>query len=423
MSLSSVSIRRPVLSTVLSILILVFGLIGYSYLGVREFPAVDPPTITVTTAYRGASADIIESQITEIIEESVNGIAGIRSITSVSREQQSSITVEFDLGVDLDVAANDVRDRVSRVVRSLPVDADPPTVAKADANAFPIIMATLQSDTRDILEVTAIGTRLKERFQTIPGVAEVRIWGEKKYAMRLWLDPKKLTAYNLTVVDVRNALNAENVELPAGRIEGQETELSVRTMGRLRTTEDFNRLIIRAEGSTVVRFQDVGRAVLAAENERTILKKGGVPMIGLALSAQPGANNLAIAKEFHKRFERVQQDVPKDVVLKLGFDSTRFISKSILEVQETVLIAFVLVLLIIFLFLRDWRTTIIPVMAIPVSPGRHLLHHVHVRVHHQRADPARHRAGHRPGGGRRHRGAGEHLRQDRAGHGSGGSGP
>ena len=367
MSLSSISIRRPVLATVLSILVVVFGLIGYSYLGVREFPAVDPPTITVTTTYRGASADIIESQITEIIEESINGIAGIRTLNSVSREQQSTITVEFDLGVDLDVAANDVRDRVSRVIRSLPVDADPPTVAKADANAFPIIMATLQSDTRDILEVTAIGTRLKERFQTIPGVAEVRIWGEKKYAMRLWIDPKKLSAYGLTVVDVKNALNAENVDLPSGRIEGQETELAVRTMGQLKTEDDFNKLIIRAQGGSVVRFQDVGRAQLGAENERTILKNNGVAMIGLALTAQPGANNLAIAEEFHKRFAKVQEDVPKDVTLKLGFDSTSFIKRSILEVKETVLIAFVLVLLIIFLFLRDWRTTIIPVIAIPVS--------------------------------------------------------
>jgi multidrug efflux pump len=367
MSLSSMSIRRPVLATVLSILVTVFGLIGYSFLGVREFPAVDPPTITVTTSYRGASADIIESQITEIIEESINGIAGIRSISSISREQQSSITVEFDLGVDLDVAANDVRDRVSRVIRSLPVDADPPTVAKADANSFPIIMATLQSDTRSILDVTAIGTRLKERFQTIPGVAEVRIWGEKKYAMRLWLDPKKLSAYGLTVVDVRNALNAENVELPSGRIEGKETELSVRTMGMLRTEDDFNKLIIRSDGGRVVRFQDVGKAELGAENERSILKKNGVPMIGLALTAQPGANNLAIAEEFHKRFDRVKEDVPKDVVLKLGFDSTGFIKKSILEVQETVFIAFGLVLLIIFLFLRDWRTTVIPIIAIPVS--------------------------------------------------------
>src|SRR5690606_18864415 len=219
MSLSSVSIRRPVLTTVLSALIIVFGLIGYSYLGVREFPAVDPPTISVSTPYRGASADIIETQITEVIEESVNGIAGIRSITSVSREERSTITVEFDLSVDLDVAANDVRDRVSRVTRSLPVDADPPTVSKADANSFPIIMVTVQSDSRDILDVSAIGTRLKERLQTIPGVAEVRIWGEKKYSMRLWIDPKKLAAYGLTVLDVRTALNAENVELPSGRIE------------------------------------------------------------------------------------------------------------------------------------------------------------------------------------------------------------
>ncbi len=367
MSLSSISIKRPVLATVVSILIIVFGMIGYFYLGVREFPAVDPPTITVSTSYRGASADIIEAQVTEIIEESINGIAGIRSINSVSREQQSSITVEFDLGVDLDVAANDVRDRVSRVIKSLPVDADPPTVAKADANAFPIIMATVQSDTRNILEVTAIGTQLKERFQTIPGVAEVRIWGEKKYAMRLWIDPKKLAAYSLTVLDVRNALNAENVELPSGRIEGTETELDLRTMGLLETEEDFNNLIIRADGAKVVRFRDVGRAVLGAENERTILKNNGVPMIGLALTAQPGANNLAIAKEFHKRFAHVKEYVPNDVVVKLGFDSTLFIRKSILEVEETVFIAFVLVLLIIFLFLRDWRTTIIPVIAIPVS--------------------------------------------------------
>jgi multidrug efflux pump len=367
MSLSSTSIRRPVLATVMSILITVFGIIGYVYLGVREFPAVDPPTITVSTPYRGASADIIESQITEILEESVNGISGIRSISSISREQQSTITVEFELGTDLDVAANDVRDRVSRVTRSLPVDADPPTVSKADANAFPIIMVTVQSDKRSILDVTAIGTRLKERLQTIPGVAEVRIWGEKKYAMRLWMDPKKLAAYNLTVVDVRNALNAENVDLPSGRIEGKTTELAVRTMGQLNTVEDFNNLIIRSDGSSVVRFKDVGRAELGAENERSILKKDGIPMIGLALTAQPGANNLAIAEEFYKRYDKLKEDVPKDVILKLGFDSTRFIERSIKEVKETILFAFLLVLMIIFLFLRDWRTTVIPVLAIPVS--------------------------------------------------------
>ncbi|HLP41969.1 MAG TPA: efflux RND transporter permease subunit [Fibrobacteria bacterium] len=367
MSLSSTSIRRPVLATVMSILITVFGLIAYTYLGVREFPAVDPPIITVSTAYPGASADIIESQITEPLEESVNGIAGIRSITSVSREQASTISVEFDLDVDLDAAANDVRDRVSRAVRNLPADADPPAVSKADANAFPIIMLTVQSDTRNILDVTAVGTRLKEQLQTIPGVGEVRIWGEKKYAMRLWLDPEKLAAYGLTVLDVRSALNAENVELPSGRIEGRSAELTVKTLGLMKTPEQFNDLIVSAEGGKVVRLRDVGRAVLGAENERTILKNNGIPMIGVALTAQPGANNLAIAEEFYKRLAVIEKDVPKDIRLKLGFDSTRFIKRSILEVQETVFIAFGLVVLIIFLFLRDWRTTLIPVMAIPVS--------------------------------------------------------
>ncbi len=367
MSLSSVSIRRPVLASVLSILIIVFGFIGYAYLGVREFPAVDPPTISVTTSYRGASADIIESQITEPLEESVNGISGIRTIVSISRDQQSTVTVEFDLGSDLDAAANDVRDRVARAVRNLPVDADPPTVAKADANATAIIMLTVQSTTRDILEVSAIGTRIKERLQTIAGVGEVRIWGEKKYAMRLRLNPEKLTAYGLTVVDVRHAVTAENVELPSGIIEGKTTELTVRTTGRLNTAEDYNNLIIKAENGEVVRLADVGKAELGAENEKTILKNNGVPMIGLALSAQPGANNLAIAEEFYKRLELIKKDMPKDIKLKLGFDSTRFITRSILEVKDTILIAFLLVVLIIFLFFRDWRTTLIPVLAIPVS--------------------------------------------------------
>ena len=367
MSLSSVSIRRPVLASVLSILIVVFGLIGYAYLGVREFPAVDPPTISVTTAYRGASADIIESQITEPLEESVNGIAGIRTIVSTSRDQQSTVTVEFELGSDLDAAANDVRDRVSRVVRNLPVDADPPTVAKADANATAIIMLTVQSDQRDILAVSAIGTRIKEVLQTINGVGAVAIWGEKKYAMQLRLNPEKLTAYGLTVLDVRNAVTAENVELPSGIIEGKATELTVRTTGRLNTPEEYNNLIIKSDNGQTVRLRDVGKAELGAENEKTILKNNGVPMIGLAISAQPGANNLAIAEEFYKRLEKIKKDVPPDIKLKLGFDATSFITKSISEVKETILIAFALVVLIIFFFFRDWRTTLIPVLAIPVS--------------------------------------------------------
>ncbi len=367
MSLASTSIRRPVLASVFSILIVVFGWIGYLFLGVREFPAVDPPTISVTTAYRGASADIIQSQITEPIEESVNGISGIRSIVSISRDQQSTVTVEFELGSDLDAAANDVRDRVARVVRNLPVDADPPTVAKADANSTAIIMLTVQSDVQDILAVTAVGTRIKEQLQTINGVGAVSIWGEKKYAMRLRMNPEKLAAFGLTVLDVRNAVTASNVELPSGIIEGKNTELTVRTTGRLNTPDEYNNLILKSENGQSIRFRDIGNAELGAENEKTILKNNGVPMIGIAIAAQPGANNLAIAEEFYKRLVQIKKDLPADIKLKLGFDSTRFITKSILEVKETIFIAFLLVALIIFIFFRDWRTTLIPVLAIPVS--------------------------------------------------------
>ena len=256
MKLSHFSIDRPVTTIVVSLLITVLGLIALPGLGIREFPAVDPPTITVSTSYAGASADVIESQITEPIEESVNGVDGIRTITSTSREGNSSITVEFNLSADLDAAANDVRDRVSRVMRRLPADADPPTVAKADANSFPIVLMTLQSDTRDILDVTDAGTRIKERLQTIPGVAEVRIWGEKRYAMRLRFDPERLAAHDLTLAEVRNALASENVELPSGRIEGPAMELTVKTTGLLRSAEEFGRLVLRASPGGVVRLED-----------------------------------------------------------------------------------------------------------------------------------------------------------------------
>ena len=407
----------------MSILITVFGIIGYLYLGVREFPAVDPPTITVTTTYRGAAADIIENQITEILEESINGISGIRDISSISREQQSTITVEFDLGTDLDVAANDVRDRVSRVAAACRWTPIRPTVAKADANAFPIIMVTVQSDKRDILDVTAIGTRMKDRLQTIPGVAEVRIWGEKKYAMRMWMDPEEAVGLRPHRGGREERPQCRERGSAFGPHRGPEYRARGAYHGPATTVEDFDNLIIKTDGSAIVRFKDIGHAELGAENERTILKNNGIPMIGLALTAQPGANNLAIAKEFYKRYEKLKDDVPDDVKIRLGFDSTRFIQRSIDEVKETIIFAFLLVLLIIFLFLRDWRTTIIPVLAIPGVPHRHLLLHVAGGVHHQCAHLAGHRAGHRPGGGRRHRGAGEHLRQDRAWDGSRRSGP
>ncbi|HZW37668.1 MAG TPA: efflux RND transporter permease subunit [Ignavibacteriaceae bacterium] len=368
MSLSAISIRRPVLAIVMSIAIVIFGIIGYTYLGIREFPSVDTPIITVSTNYVGANADVIENQITEPLEESINGIAGIRSISSVSRDGRSQITVEFNIEVNLEEAANDVRDRVSRALRLLPTDVENPIVAKADADATPIVFMTVQSDTRNLLEVTEYANNVfRERFQTIPGVSTVNIWGEKKYSMRLWIDPAKLASYGLTPLDVRTALNKENIELPSGLIEGNSTELSIRTLGRLETADEFNNLIVKEQDGVVVRVKDIGTAQLGAENERTILKRNGIPMVGVVLIAQPGANNIAIADEFYKRLDNIKQNRPSDIKTSIGFDVTKFIRTSISEVEETILIAFGLVVLIIFLFLRDWRTTVIPVIAIPIS--------------------------------------------------------
>ena len=368
MSLSSLSIRRPVLAIVMSIAIVVFGIIGYTFLGVREYPSVDPPIITVSTTYTGANADVIESQITEPLEESINGIAGIRSLTSVSRDGRSTITVEFNIDVDLEAAANDVRDRVSRSIRNLPPDVENPIVSKADADASPIVFLNVQSNTRNLLQLSELANNVfKERLQTIPGVSSVQIWGEKKYSMRLWMNPVKLAAYNLTPLDVERALNRENVELPTGSIEGNNTELSIRTIGRLESEDEFNNLIISEANGNIVRFKDIGFAELGAENQRTILKRDGIPMVGVVLIAQAGANNIAITDEFYKRVEQIKKDLPSDIKTGIGFDVTTYIKDSISEVEQTIFVAFGLVVLIIFLFLRDWRTTIIPVIAIPIS--------------------------------------------------------
>lgn len=368
MSLSSVSIRRPVLASVMAIAIVLLGIIGYTYLGIREYPSVDPPIITVSTTYTGANADIIESQITEPLEESINGIAGIRTLTSVSRDGRSTIRVEFTIDVDLEDAANDVRDRVSRAIRNLPPDAEPPIVTKADADAIPIVFLNIKSDTRDILELSDIAQRtFKERVQTIAGVSEVRIWGEKRYSMRLWMDPVKLAAYQITPIDVRNALSRENIELPTGRIEGKNTELTIRTLGRLNTVEEFNNLIIKESNGRLVKFSDIGKAELYPENDRSNLKRDGIPMVGIVLVPQPGANQIEIVDEFYKRVEQIKKDLPEDIELGIGFDDTEYIRDSINEVQQTIFLAFGLVILIIFLFLRDWRTTLIPIVVIPIS--------------------------------------------------------
>ncbi len=368
MSLSSVSIRRPVLAIVVSLFIVILGIIGYSFLGVREFPNVDPAVVTVSAGYVGANADVIESQITEPLEESLSGIAGVRSITSVSREGRATITVEFNLGIKLEDAANDVRDRVSRAQRLLPPDADAPQVIKADADAVPIVFLNIKSEKRGLLEVTDWATNvLRERVRTIPGVSEVQLWGAKMYAMRLWLDPRKLAAHNLTPLDVQTALSRENIELPTGRIEGDAVELTVRTMGRLQTVEDFDNLIIRESQGKIVRLRDVGFAELGAENYRTMMRRDGVPMIGLVLIPQPGANYIKIVDEFYRRIETMKKEIPEDLELGIGFDTTKYIRESIKEVRQTIFLAFFLVVMIIFLFLRDWRTTLIPALSIPIS--------------------------------------------------------
>ncbi|MCC6402106.1 MAG: efflux RND transporter permease subunit [Flavobacteriales bacterium] len=369
MNISSISIDRPVLATVISILIVLFGGIGFTFLGVREYPSVDPPIITVTTNYIGANADVVESQITEVLEESINGIAGIRTLTSVSSDGRSTITVEFELDVDLEAAANDVRDRVSRSVRNLPADVEPPIVAKSDADSSPILSLTIQSDERNMLELSQIANDIfKERLQTIPGVSAINIWGEKKYSMKLLLDPVRMAGLGITPADVRAALDRENVELPAGRIEGFRTELSIRTLGRLTTPDQFNELILREAGGRVIKLKDVGVAELRPENERSLLRgNGGVPQVAVAVTPQPGSNYVAIADEFHKRVAQIQKDLPADLRYTIALDTTVGIRAAILEVEETILIAFGLVVLVIFLFLRDWRTTLIPVLAIPIS--------------------------------------------------------
>ena len=366
--LSSISIKRPVLAIVMSLVILLFGGIGISLLGVREYPSVDPPVINVSTSYVGANADVILAQITEPLEEQINGIQGIKSLTSTSADGRSNITVEFEVGADLEAAANDVRDKVSGAQRSLPPDADPPVVSKADADSQPIVGVNVKSDQRDLLELTEIADNIfKERLQTIPGVSRVQIWGEKEYAIRLRMDPLKMASYGITPMDVLSKIQSENVELPSGRIEGQNIELSVRTKSRLSSPQEFDQLIIKESETNIVRFQDIGTAELSALNEKTLLRRDGIPMVAVVLVPLPGSNNIEIADEFYKRLEFIKKDLPADVGVEVGFDGTDYIRQSISEVEETIITAFILVVAIIFLFLRDWRTTFIPVVTIPIS--------------------------------------------------------
>ncbi len=356
------------LTTVMSLVILILGGIGFTFLGVRDYPSVDPPIVTVSTSFPGANSDVIETQITEPLEAAINSVQGIRSISSSSSDGSSRITVEFKLEVEMETAVNDVRDKVSGAMRRLPQEVDPPVVQKADADAQPIFSISLRSDSRSMIDISNYAEiNFKERLQTISGVSDVSVWGSKKLAIRMKMDPARLVAYGLTPLDVRNAVTRENIELPSGRIEGDNTELTIRTLGRLMTVEEFNDLIITKNGDRVVKFRDIGSAEVDAENIRSILKVNGVPCVNIVLVPQPGANYIDIVDNAIVVLEDLKKDLPEDVIAEVLFDNTIYIRRSIKEVKETIFIAFLLVVLVIFIFLRNWRTTLIPVIAIPVA--------------------------------------------------------
>jgi HAE1 family hydrophobic/amphiphilic exporter-1/multidrug efflux pump len=369
MNISELSLKRPVLATVMNLLIILFGVIGYYFLAVRDYPAIDPPIITVSTAYTGANPDIMESQISEPLEKQINGIPGIRTISSNSSLGSSVITVEFNLGIDLEAAASDVRDKVSQATKSLPLDIDaPPVVTKADANSDPILILAVQSRTKSLMELSDyVDNVLQQQLQTIDQVSSVNVFGDKSYAMRLWLNEAKMDAYNVAYNDISTALNNENVQLPAGKVYGNNTELTINALGRLTTEKDFRDLILREDSTGIVRLSDVARVELGPQIEEQGWKYNGVNAVGVAIIPQPGANNIAIADEFKKRMEAIKQSNKDDIEFNVLIDNTRNIRQSLAEVKETLIIAFALVVLVIFFFFRNWLIAIRPLIDIPIS--------------------------------------------------------
>ena len=369
MNISELSLRRPVLAIVINLLILLFGIIGFTFLGVRDYPAIDPPNVSVRTSYAGANADIIESQITEPLEKAINSVPGIRNITSSSSQGTSSINVEFNLEIPLEEAANDVRDKVAQALLSLPSDLEsPPVVSKADASSESILSMAVRSNSRNQLEITEFANNvLVDRLQTIPGVSGIQIWGEKDYAMRIWLNPERMASRGVTANEISAALTRENVELPSGKIAGESTELTVRTFGRLNTEEEFSNVIIRSDANGIIRLRDVAEVVLGPENEETSFKENGIPTIGLAIIPQPGSNYISISEEFYKRFEQIKKDLPEDITTKILLDQTVYIKRSLEEVKETLAIAFILVILVIYFFFRSANMAFRPLIDIPVS--------------------------------------------------------
>lgn len=369
MNISELSLKRPVFATVINLMLILFGVVGYTFLAVRDYPAIDPPIITVSTPYTGANADVIENQITEPLEKQINGIPGIRTITSSSSLGFSQITIEFNLGVDLEAAASDVRDKVSQASRSLPQDVDaPPVVTKSDANSDFILILAVQSRTKNLLELSDYAENvLQQQLQTINDVSAINIFGQKRYSMRIWLNPDKMSAYNVAFTDIRGSLNSENIDLPPGKIYGINTELTIRTLGRLTTEKQFRDLIIREDSAGIVRLGDVARIELGPEQLELSWKFNGVNAVGLAIIPQPGANNIEIADEFYKRLNQIEKSNKSDIQFRVLIDNTVNIRKSLAEVKETLAISFGLVVLVIFFFFRNWLIAIRPLIDIPIS--------------------------------------------------------
>jgi len=369
MNISELSLKRPVFATVLNLMIILFGVVGFSFLAIRDYPAIDPAVVSVSTSYTGANPDIIESQITEPLEKQINGIPGIKTITSSSSLGNSNISVEFELGVNLEAASSDVREKVGQASRSLPQDIDaPPIVTKADANSDFILILAVQSRSKGLLELSDYAENvLQQQFQTINQVSSVNIFGQKRYAMRLWLNPDKMSAFNVTFSDIRTSLNAENIDLPPGKIYGDNTELTIKTVGRLSSEKEFQNLLIKQDAAGIVRLKDVARVEIGPEVLESGWKYNGVNAVGIVIIPQPGANNIQIANDFNKKLESIKKLNKSDIELNVLLDNTQNIRKSISEVEESLLISFVFVVLVVFFFFRDWLTAIRPLIDIPIS--------------------------------------------------------
>jgi multidrug efflux pump len=368
MKLSEISIERPVLATVMSLVILLFGILAFTRLPVREYPDIDPPIVSINTFYRGASPSVIETEISDVLEEQLSTIEGVKTIVSSSQEQGSVITVEFELNRDVDEAANDVRDRVSRIRGTLPDEADDPIIQKVDTNAQPIFWIALTSDRHSTLELSEMADLvLKEHLQRLPGVGNVFIGAERRYAMRVWLDAQRMAARGLTTQDIERAIQRENAEIPGGRVEGTSREFSVRTRGDLTTPEGFASLVVSQGGGDAIRLGDVAQVEIGPEDERTVARYNGEPAIGLGIVKQSKASTLEVAQGVREVLPELQTMLPKGMKLQVAYDSSTFIAESIREVAETIFIAIGLVFLVILVFLKSLRATLIPAIAIPIS--------------------------------------------------------